>query len=118
MVYLIDIYPTICDLLGLEVPESVDGKSFVQLFKNPQEKHRDYIFTAYRNVQRAIRVQDFKLIKYSVKGDRRAQLFDLLTDPFEMNNLADSAQFKSVYEKLDAKMNDALIEFKDSSWNY
>ena len=36
-----------------------------------------------------MRKDDWKLIEYCVNGERHTQLFDLKTDPLEMNNRAD-----------------------------
>lgn len=40
----IDIYPTLCDMLGLEKPEYLQGKSFVSLFDDTEKQINDEIF--------------------------------------------------------------------------
>jgi arylsulfatase A-like enzyme len=116
MVYLTDLYPTICEMLGIEIPRSVDGASFQSLFENPEGTHHDYILTSYRNVQRAIRNDRYKLIKYDVKGEKHTQLFDLANDPNEMENLIDSIQFKAVLDTLETKFKELLVEYNDTVW--
>jgi arylsulfatase A-like enzyme len=37
-----------------------------------------------------VRDAHYKLIEYNVNGKRTTQLFDLLTDPWEKNNLSDN----------------------------
>jgi arylsulfatase A-like enzyme len=86
--YLLDLFPTICDLTGLPVPKSVEGKSLAPLLKNPKARVRDSVFFAYRQVQRGVRTDRWKLIRYSVSGVRTTQLFDMQNDPLEMHNLA------------------------------
>ena len=86
--YLLDIFPTLCDLAGLSTPESVEGRSLGSAIKEPATVIRDSLHFAYRGVQRGVRVGQHKLIEYVVNGKRTTQLFDLETDPHETTNLA------------------------------
>ncbi len=86
--YLLDLYPTLCELAGLPVPEGVEGRSLVPLLKDPRARFRDTLFFAYRDFQRAVRTERWKLILYQVGGRRTTQLFDIRNDPWELNNLA------------------------------
>ncbi|KGK30207.1 sulfatase [Cellulophaga sp. E6(2014)] len=38
LVELVDIYPSLCELAGIEIPSNLDGKSFAPLLKNPNKK--------------------------------------------------------------------------------
>lgn len=65
----IDIFPTLCDLNGLEKPEYLQGKSFVKIFDDVEEEINDYIFSevtyhAAYEPMRCIRSKKYKLIKY------------------------------------------------------
>ena len=46
------------------------------------------MFFAYRHVQRGVRTDRWKLIRYGVNGVQTTQLFDIQNDPLEMKNLA------------------------------
>ena len=46
--YLLDIYPILCDLVGLEPPETVEGKSLFPCFAQPEAKIPDKLHLAYR----------------------------------------------------------------------
>jgi arylsulfatase A-like enzyme len=86
--YLLDIYPTLCDLLGLDTPSSVDGRSLHPLLAGDTSGRRDTLHFAYRHLHRGVRDERYKLIEYAVDGRRTTQLFDLLEDPHELANLA------------------------------
>jgi arylsulfatase A-like enzyme len=47
MVSWIDIFPTLIDLVGGEVPEEIDGKSFAPVLKGNTDQHRDLIFATH-----------------------------------------------------------------------
>lgn len=49
LVELIDMYPTLCDLAGLEIPEHLEGQSFTPLLKNPNRKWKRAAFSQYPN---------------------------------------------------------------------
>lgn len=86
--YLLDIYPTLCDLIGVPVPASVEGESLAPALRDPDVMVRDNLHFAYRGCQRAVQDRRYKLIEYVVNGERTTQLFDLAEDPWELNNLA------------------------------
>lgn len=87
--YLLDIFPTLCDLVGLATPGSVEGRSLLPALRDPQETVREVLLGGYRGVQRSARDARYKLREYSVAGARRTQLFDLAEDPWETRNLAE-----------------------------
>jgi arylsulfatase A-like enzyme len=98
--YLIDIFPTLCDLTGVESPATVEGVSLVPFLTDPGTRARDYLLFAYRDVQRSVRDKRFKLIEYVVESKRTTQLFDLHRDPLEMNNLAGLSEYSKKLEEL------------------
>lgn len=86
LVYLFDVYPTVCDLVGAEVPKSIDGQSFKNVIEGKAPAARAEIFLAYMKVQRAVIADGYKLIRYPQIN--RSQLFDFAKDPDELNDLA------------------------------
>ena len=91
LVYLFDVYPTVCDLTGTPVPPEVESRSLAPIIRGKATKVRDCLFTAYRSCQRAVRDQRWKIIQYPEIN--KTQLFDLQNDPCEMNNLAEKPEF-------------------------
>ena len=86
LVYLFDIYPTVCDLIGARVPEGIDGTSFRPVLDGRATTARSELMLAYVDKQRAIRDARWKLIRYPAVDV--TQLFDLHADPDETRNLA------------------------------
>ncbi|MCI0460351.1 MAG: sulfatase-like hydrolase/transferase [Gemmataceae bacterium] len=86
LVYLLDIFPTVTELVGAKVPASVEGKSLASILRGKEAKVRDSAFFAYRDVQRAVCDARWKLIRYPQIN--RSQLFDLKNDPHELKDLA------------------------------
>ena len=86
--YLLDIFPTLCELTGIDTPGSVQGSSLVPALEGPGVGPRNSLFGAYRQWQRMVKDERYKLIEYVVNGQRTTQLFDLAEDPEECHNLA------------------------------
>jgi arylsulfatase A-like enzyme len=107
--YLIDIYPTLCDLVGAPIPDSVEGQSLVPLMKDEQKQIRETLYFTYKDVQRGVRDERWKLIEYHVEGKKTRQLFDLESDPSELNNLVDEPACKQHVDRL----SDALTKWRD-----
>ncbi|MCC8174374.1 MAG: sulfatase-like hydrolase/transferase [Odoribacter sp.] len=96
MVYMQSVYPTTCELAGIEIPSSVDFKSLVPCLEG--EKGEEYIFGYFRHIHRMIRSDRYKLIVYP--ESKNIQLFDLKKDPYEVVNLADNPKYKKIKEEL------------------
>jgi arylsulfatase A-like enzyme len=86
LVYLYEVYPTLCELSGISVPGGLDAKSLAPVIQGKQQTIRDSLFTAYKDCQRSIRDDRWKLIRYPLID--KTQLFDLQVDPHEMTDLA------------------------------
>lgn len=87
--YLLDLYPTLCELTGTPVSPGVEGRSLAPILRGQTQSVRESIFTAYRDVQRAVRDHRWKLIWYPPID--RYQFFDLRNDPDEMRDLYSAA---------------------------
>jgi len=110
-VYLYDLFPTVCDLTGTAVPPQVEGKSQKPVITGQTARVRDYMFNQYRNVQRSLRDDRWKIIRYPQIN--RTQLFDLQSDPTEMNDLADKPEHAGKVEELMVWLGKVQKEFDD-----
>jgi arylsulfatase A-like enzyme len=85
--YLLDIFPTVCGLTGLQAPSGVEGKDLRPIWEGRADGVRDSVFLSFSKIQRSVRDERWKLIRYPQIN--HTQLFDLENDPDELNNLAD-----------------------------
>lgn len=100
--YLLDIFPTLCDLTGIAPPAGVFGESVRPLWEGKREKIRDTVFLPYIQVQRAVRDENWKLIRYPKLG--YSQLFDLRSDPDETRSVYDDPANAAHVTRLTAAM--------------
>ncbi len=92
LTYLLDIFPTLCQLSDLPIPEAVEGRSLAEIIQGRKTKVRDYLFTAYMSNERSIRDKRWKLF-YDLNS-KTARLFDLKNDPYELTDLShDTSKF-------------------------
>ena len=86
MCYLFDVLPTLGALSGVTGPQTSEGLDLSATLRNPATPARTSLMFAYQKVQRALRDERYKLIRYPQVD--RAQLFDLVADPDERTDLS------------------------------
>jgi arylsulfatase A-like enzyme len=111
--YLLDLFPTLCDVLALERPVGLEGESLRPLWEGKKPRVRDSVFLPFLQIQRAVRDERWKLIVYPKIG--HLQLFDLKNDPHEMTNLigrpehaAHVARLQELMKQWQARVGDTL----------
>ena len=110
-VYLMDLFPTFAEFAGAKVPAGVEGQSIVPLLSGKQTRVRDVLYTGYRDCQRAIRDERWKLIRYPLVD--RTQLFDLSADPHELVSLADKPEHAAKVAELTALLTKEMASHAD-----
>jgi choline-sulfatase len=88
----LDLYPTLCDLAGIDIPDNLPGISFAPLVQNNPNNYKARSFLFMEN-EIGFMVRDEKL-KYAVYDNGNEMLIDLEKDPGEMVNIADHPLYK------------------------
>lgn len=144
MISNIDLIPTLLDFIGAEIPENIEGKSFLSVLKDITVPFRSEIFTEKNfheiyDPLRSVRTKDFKYIrnfepseylyqiplyierglsgqglKDKIKMKRaKEELYDLINDPNEVNNLVNNPTYENILFELRQKLVDWMKETSD-----
>jgi choline-sulfatase len=104
---LVDITPTLLDLVGIDIPEHIQGQSLAPIIRGESETlENNYTFIESTRGSVAIRTPKYIFekslnIRKRQLTDRRVYLFDLEKDPFEYQNIADSIEHKKLRNELE-----------------
>lgn len=104
-VELLDLYPTISHLCGLEVPARLQGKDLSPIFDDPKHAVRDAAF-CINGADKGFLLRDEKwaYIQYGENAAQGIELFDMTTDPKQHTNLAGRPEQQSVVDGFKAKL--------------
>ncbi len=119
---LLDLYPTVAELAGLQVSEHLQGKSLVKTLDDPNHKVRDVAFSVTQGGKTfLLRDENWAYIQYNEDASLGIELFDMNNDPRQFTNLAGYPKYAGVVEdfkiKLKAKLkavrtNDLGIDYE------
>jgi len=111
LVYLQSLFATTCEMTGIKTPSTVQFPSLVPLLTGRREKLYDSIYGAYRDLQRMVRTERYKLIRYPHVNE--VQLFDLREDPWETTDLAEDPRYADTIHQLDEQLHRWMQETGD-----
>ena len=98
LVQMIDLYPTILEVMGLEVPKSAQGKSLLPLLEGKTDVHWDVVYSELDGD----RVMQFDgRYKWIDNGAKSPEVYDMKNDPDEVKNLATFPEFQ---KRVDPKL--------------
>ncbi len=100
-VSLLDLYPTLVELAGLETPKHLEGVSLVPLLRDPAAEWDHAAISTNGFGSHAVSTDRYRFIRYS---DGAEELYDLAADPNEWYNLANDPKLNSVKEELAAQI--------------
>jgi arylsulfatase A-like enzyme len=95
-VSLLDIYPTLVELCGLESPDHLEGTSLVPLIRDPLTKTNRAVVTTYGFQNHAVRSERWRYIRYAEGAE---ELYDHNDDPYEWKNIAGDPHYREVIEE-------------------
>lgn len=112
VVEMVDLYPTLCELCGIDTPKHVRGESLVPILNNPEATVRDAAFTvavarspAFRKIEKGqtkgytVRTDRYRYTEWG-GGKFGTELYDYQADPDEFTNLAESPGHRQLRAKM------------------
>lgn len=119
----VDIFPTVCDLAGIEKPGYLDGESLINVMQYPEKSKTDYAFGQFSrgNIYGySCRDSRYRLVEWienfrtylPLEGKKIAgiELYDYEKDPLETTNLANDPKYKRVLEKIKRELHSFYSE--------
>jgi arylsulfatase A-like enzyme len=105
LVQFIDIYPTLCDLTNLAKPAHLDGKSFVNVLKDPDASIHEAVYSRYFDGETVV-TQRYAYSEWTQNGEMKANmLYDHKYDPDENINIVDNPDYKNVAKEMKQRLN-------------
>jgi hypothetical protein len=105
MVQSLDLYRTLCELAGLDVPDGVEGSSLVPLLNDPRAAWEQPAYSIWSEDGKtihgtAVRTEQWRYAEYGKDAANGAMLFDVHADPMELTNLADDPKHQATRAEL------------------
>jgi iduronate 2-sulfatase len=110
LVELIDLYPTLCELNRLDIPEELEGTSFAPLLKNPFQPWKKAVFS--RAKPKGVQGYTMRIPRYRYTEWRdneniiTVEIYDHINDPQENINIAQQTEFSELSKKLKAQFDE------------
>ena len=113
----IDYAPTFLDIAGAKTPAEVQGQSIVPVLNDSSKQLRDALYYAYYELGEHAVPQHFGIRTHTHKlfylpGTDEWQMFDLVKDPQEMNNLYGQPQVAAVEKQLHLRYDELRSQYK------
>lgn len=106
---LLDLYPTLADLAGIEASKGLQGKSLVKTLNNPQVEVRDFAFSVSQGGKSfLVRNHKWAYIQYDEDAGAGMELFDMEYDTKQYNNLAHNPAYDDVVQEMQLKLTEKL----------
>ncbi len=105
-VSLCDLYPTLCELCGVDPPTELAGRSLVPLLREPTAVTHRTVVTTFDKGNVTLRTSRWRYIRYH---DGSEELYDHEADPNEWRNLADEARHREILTNLREQVPSAAL---------
>ncbi len=111
LIEYVDVYPTLCDLAGLQKPFFLQGKSFAPLTENPDLPGKNEVFCRWIRGETIVTRTNTYTEWYDNNGNRTDRMmYDLQKDPEETVNIAEIKKNKQLADELSSKLKQHIQE--------
>ena len=113
----VDVFPTLCQLTGIKIPEQLEGSSLVPILKHPETEFKKFAMSQFpragNKMGYSLRTKRFRYTQWlpwnkntGIKSYTpiAVELYDYEKDPQEKVNLANNIEYKSEVKKLAGMM--------------
>lgn len=108
-VELLDLYPTLSSLCGLEVPARLQGKNITVTLDDPNAEVRETAFSvAPARKGFLLRNERWSYIQYNEDASGGIELFDMARDPKQYTNLAENPEYAEVVAQFQSQLREKL----------
>ena len=103
---LVDLYPSVSELCGLEAPETLQGMSLRPILDDPATPawKKTGALTVSTKGGVSLRTANWRYTEWSRNGTKEVELYDLSKDPGEFTNVANSEEYRSAREQLASRL--------------
>ena len=113
---LVDLYPTICDLVQRAAPDHLEGESLIDVLKHPLKSRESFALSEYPRFNqkyygRALRTDRYRFVVWSETATGRIEereLYDHATDPLETMNVAKVAHYSDRVKSLERQLKEVF----------
>lgn len=116
---LVDLFPTLCEMTGITIPEYMQGRSLVPLIADPEQEWKTAAFSQFhrrpkvsadgkRYMGYSLNTKEYHYIEWyewdnttGTRGELKGiELYDRKSDPYERTNIAEQATMTEVKKEL------------------
>lgn len=107
MVLNIDLAPTILELVGVLVPDTMQGQSWLGVLRG-RHGRKSFLYEYFQEADRkfkrptviAVRTKQWKYVTYPLDKSLTSELYNLRADPEELNNLFGNPEYSDITEQM------------------
>lgn len=115
---LLDLFPTVSKLCGLEVPDRLQGKDISAMLDDPAVTVRDAAFSvAPARKGFLLREDRYAYIQYKEDASAGIELFDMKRDPKQYTNLAEQPEYQPLVDRFKTSLAAKLVEVRRNDLN-
>ena len=106
---MIDFYPTLADLCGLEAPSNLSGVSLKPALNDSSARPRNDALTQY-DIGYSLRAGQYRYTEWGENGAQGAELYDHQSDPEELVNLVTRSDSADVIKRLSIRLRERVAD--------